>query len=264
MLVKYKSHQRAGGRPGQRTTSGAILRHTNIFSLQVVEISPEVLQGAHLFTNFNDNVFANPRFHVTIEDAKSFLKTTTQKFDFIVSEPSNPWMAGVAAVFSLEYYQSCADRLVKGGTMVQWVQNYETSDRTLQTVIKTFSAVFPFVSIWRAQPGDLILVGNTEPTHIDIDAFVERMRVYRIGRDLARGGCSEPLALLSRHIISPSNGAFIARPEDVVTATITRFWIIWPRSVFLLARIPPSKINWMKRNRRGRKHCWANTCAATR
>jgi spermidine synthase len=201
---------------GSGMTSGAILRHTNILGVQAVEISPEVVQAAHLFTNVNDNVFANPRFHVAIEDAKSFLQTTTQKYDLIVSEPSNPWMAGVAAVFSLEYYQSCAERLAKGGTMAQWVQVYETSDRTFQTVVKTFSAVFPFVSIWRGQSGDVILVGNTEPTHVDIDAFVQRMRVHRIGRDLARGGCSEPLALLAREVVSPSNGAFIAQPDDIV------------------------------------------------
>jgi predicted membrane-bound spermidine synthase len=201
---------------GSGMTSGAILRHTNIVGVQVVEISPEVFEAAHLFTNYNDNVFANPRFHVRIEDAKSFLKTTEQKFDFIVSEPSNPWMAGVAAVFSLEYYQNCAERLAKDGTMVQWVQVYETSDRTFQTVVKTFSAVFPFVSIWRSQTGDVLLVGAVEPRPVDVDAFVARMRVPRISRDMARGGFSEPLALLSREIISPSNGAFLARPADVV------------------------------------------------
>ena len=201
---------------GSGMTCGAILRHTNILSLQAVEISPEVVQAAHLFTNFNDNVFANPRLHVAIEDAKSFLKTTDRKFDMIISEPSNPWMAGVAAVFSLEYYQSCADRLAKGGTMVQWVQTYETSDLTLRTVIKTFSAVFPFVSIWRGQSGDIILVGTTELPATDIEALVARIRDPRVGRDMARGGFSEPLAFLSREIISPRNGAFLARPEDIV------------------------------------------------
>jgi spermidine synthase len=201
---------------GSGMTSGAILRHTNIASVQVVEISREVVEAAHLFTNYNDHVFANPRFHVSVEDAKSFLKTTDRKFDVIVSEPSNPWMAGVAGVFSLEYYQDCADRLSKSGMMVQWVQAYETSDRTFQTVVKTLSAVFPFVSIWRSQAGDLILVGTTERRQPDVDAFTARMHDARVAQDLARAGFSEPIAFLSREIISPSNGAFLAGPQDVV------------------------------------------------
>src|SRR5207237_3705644 len=100
---------------------------------------------------------------------------TSQKFDIIVSEPSNPWMAGVAAVFSLEYYQSCADRLSTNGAMVQWVQVYETSDTTLRTVIKTFSSVFPFTSIWRSQLGDILLIGTVENRAVDLDGLVERM-----------------------------------------------------------------------------------------
>ena len=200
---------------GSGMTSAAILRHTNIQSVRVVEISPEVFEAARWFTNLNDNVFTNSRFHITIEDAKSFLKTSDEKFDMIISEPSNPWMAGVAGVFTLEYYQSCAERLSTNGAMVQWVQLYETSDKTFQTVVKTFSAVFPFVSVWQAQIGDVMLVGTTQPRTVDLDAMVERMRAPNIARNLARGGLSEPLAFLSREIISQANGAFLARAEDV-------------------------------------------------
>lgn len=201
---------------GSGMTSGAILRHTNIQSATAVEISPEMAEAAQYFERFNDNVLKNPRFHLAVEDAKSFLKTSDQKFDIIVSEPSNPWMAGVASVFSVEFYQTCAERLAKGGVMVQWVQIYETSDETLQTVVKTFGTVFPFISLWRSQDGDLILVGTPEPRVVDVDAFVARMGDPRIHQDLLRGGFSEPLALLSREVMSSQNGAFLAKAENVV------------------------------------------------
>jgi predicted membrane-bound spermidine synthase len=201
---------------GSGMTSSGILRHTNILSVQTVEISPEVYEAAHFFTNLNDNVFANPRFKIAIEDAKSFLKTTDETFDIIVSEPSNPWMAGVPGVFTIEYYESCAAKLAEDGVMCQWVQVYETSDQTMRTVIKTFSAVFPFVSVWRAQPGDLVLIGTVKPRKFDVEAFVERMRQPHVAPDLARGRFSEPLALLSRQMVSAQNGAFIAKEDDVV------------------------------------------------
>jgi len=197
---------------GSGMTAGAILRHTNIQSVTVAEISPEVAQAARCFTNFNDNVFANPRFHLVIEDAKSFLKTTPEKFDIIVSEPSNPWMAGVASVFTMEYYQSCADRLATNGVMACWVQIYETSDKTLQTVIKTFTSVFPHSSIWRAQQGDLILVGSREDRAFDEEAIVTRISDPRILGDLERGELGEKLTFLSREVVSPVNTHFL--PPD--------------------------------------------------
>jgi spermidine synthase len=201
---------------GSGMTPGAILRHTNIQSVKVVEISPEVAEAAHYFTNFNDNVFANPRFHLIVEDAKSFLKATSQKFDIIVSEPSNPWMAGVASVFTLEYYQSCAERLTKGGVISCWVQVYETSDETLRTVIKTFTSVFPFTSIWRAQRGDLILIGSIEPPAFDEEHLVARLADPRIASDLQRGGLGDKFGFLSRQVTSPNNTAFLTRENTPV------------------------------------------------
>jgi hypothetical protein len=195
---------------GSGMTPGAVLRHTNILSVSAVEISPEVAEAAHYFSKFNDNLFANPRFHLTIEDAKSFLKTTPDKYDIIVNEPSNPWMAGVASVFTLEYYQSCAERLAKGGVIASWVQIYETSDEALQTVIKTFTTVFPYSSIWRAQQGDLILIGSLEPREFDAEKMVERIGDPRVANDLDRGRLGDKYSFLSRQIISSANARFAA------------------------------------------------------
>jgi len=42
--------------------------------------------------------------HVTFDDARNFLFTTRQKYDLVISEPSNPWIAGVATLFTREFY----------------------------------------------------------------------------------------------------------------------------------------------------------------
>jgi predicted membrane-bound spermidine synthase len=201
---------------GSGLTASGLLRHTNFAAVDVVEISPEMADAARLFKGHNDDVFNNPRFHLYIEDAKSFLKISDQKYDIVVSEPSNPWMAGVAAVFSVEFYESCAARLADNGLMIQWIQITETSDETLQSMVKTFTTVFPFASVWRSQARDLILVGTRERRAVDLSAFLARMSDPSVGADLARGGMSEPLALLSREIISAENGAFISAPETPV------------------------------------------------
>lgn len=201
---------------GSGLTASGLLRHTNVASVHVVEISPEMAEAARLFKQHNDDVFNNPRFHLFLEDAKSFLKISDEKYDIIVSEPSNPWMAGVAAVFSLEFYQSCGARLASGGVMVQWIQITETSDETLQSMIKTFTSVFPFASVWRSQERDIILVGTPNHRPVDLPAFMARMADPRVNADLARGRMSEPLALLSREVLSADNGAFISTRETPV------------------------------------------------
>jgi spermidine synthase len=201
---------------GSGMTASGLLRHTNITSVNVVEISPEMAEAARLFKEHNDHVFENQRFHLYLEDAKSFLNISDGKYDIIVSEPSNPWMAGVAAVFSVEFYQSCAARLAKDGLMVQWIQITETSDRTLQSMVKTFTTVFPFASIWRSQERDIVLVGTREPRRVDLPAFLARMTDPAVNADLERGRMSEPLALLSREILSAENGAFLSAPETPV------------------------------------------------
>ena len=82
---------------GSGITCGALARHPAVERLDAVEISPEVVAAAELFAPYNDRILANPKMHLAVEDAKSFLQITGRKFDLIVSEPSNPWMAGVAA-----------------------------------------------------------------------------------------------------------------------------------------------------------------------
>lgn len=201
---------------GSGMTASALLRHTNILQTRVVEISPQVAEALPLWGAANDNVATNARFRLTIDDAKSFLKASEQQFDIIVSEPSNPWMAGVASVFSKEFYESCRRRLNSDGVMVQWVQTYETTDRTIETVIKTFAGSFPYVSLWRGSPGDIVLVGTPQPRKINLDSLLARMTDPHVRTDLMRGRMSEPLALLAREIVSDQNTMFLPRTNAVI------------------------------------------------
>ncbi|PYS43957.1 MAG: hypothetical protein DMG13_34625, partial [Acidobacteria bacterium] len=198
---------------GSGMTGGAVMRHPGVERLDILEISPEVVQAARFFSAHNDGVLNNPRVRVVVDDAKSFLRTTDRKYDVIISEPSNPWMAGVAAVFSLEYYGNCRARLNPGGVMAQWVQMYESDDGTLQIVLKTFSLVFPYLSVWQIASGDLMLLGSNEPLSVDFRALQQRMNQTAVKADLERIDLFRLPVLLARETISPENAAFIAAPS---------------------------------------------------
>jgi len=199
---------------GSGITVGAILTHPGIRHVDLVEISREVVEAArHWFGPHNGQALEDARTRIIVDDAKSFLRNADQMYDVIVTEPSNPWMAGVSGVFSLEYYQSCRARLRPGGVVAQWVQLYETNDAAVELVLATFGSVFPFFSIWETLPGDLLLVGMTEPVPWDLAGMERRFQEPSVARDLRRVDLFSLPALLGLQRLSEPNAAFVAPPE---------------------------------------------------
>jgi spermidine synthase len=85
----------------------------------VVEIEPAVVQASSFFTGLSGDVLRDPRVHLVIADGRNFLRTTPERYDVIVSEPSNPWIGGIASLFTVEFFETARQRLRPGGLMVQ-------------------------------------------------------------------------------------------------------------------------------------------------
>ncbi len=198
---------------GSGVTCGAVLRHDSVQRLDAVEISPEVVAAARFFQKVNDGVLDNERLHLTVEDAKSFLKLTEQKYDVISSEPSNPWLAGVAGVFSQNYYEDCRRKLKPGGVMAQWVQLYETNNEALQTILATFASVFPHLSIWMGMNADLILIGSPEPLFVDLEDLETRFAQPRVREHFEQINIFQFPVFLAAERVSQANGYFTT-PDD--------------------------------------------------
>ena len=138
----------------------AIADHREAERIDVVEISPAVIEASRFFASENRGVLFDPRLELHFADARNFLIASRRRWDLIVSEPSNPWISGVANLFTREYFELTRSRLAPGGVVAQWFQGYGMSVDDVRTVIGTFAEVFPTVTIWSPQPGDLILVGS--------------------------------------------------------------------------------------------------------
>ena len=96
-----------------------------------------------------------------IADGRSHLRLTTREYDVIVSEPSNPWMAGVAALFTQEFFEAARARLRPGGVFCQWAHTYEIAEQDLRSIVHTFSSVFPEGTMWLVGEGDLLLIRSS-------------------------------------------------------------------------------------------------------
>ena len=101
--------------------------------------------------------------HITIGDAREVLLTTREGYDIIFSEPSNPYRAGIASLFTREYYEAVASRLHPGGIFLQWVQAYNVDAQAVRTIYATLASVFPVVESWELAANDLLLVASREP-----------------------------------------------------------------------------------------------------
>src|SRR5207244_3522050 len=103
------------------------------------------------------------------------LLTSREKYDIIVSEPSNPYRAGVAGLFTREYYQSVDLRLQPGGMFFQWVQAYEVDQRTMQIFYATLGSVFSNIESWQTAGGDILLMASHSPVRYDIATLRTRL-----------------------------------------------------------------------------------------
>lgn len=198
---------------GSGVSCAALARHPAVEQVDTVEISPEVVEAARLFGPFNDQILAHPKFRLALEDAKTYLQITDRSYDVIVSEPSNPWVAGMAAVFTQEYYANCAARLKPDGVMVQWMHVYETTDATVHMVLRTFLSVFPYMSLWQSSGGDLILIGARQPLRPDLDRMQEEFAQPPVRSSLARVGLLTLPTVLSRELVPQQDGFFLV-PSD--------------------------------------------------
>lgn len=159
---------------GSGVTAGAALRHP-VERVDVVELSPEVAEAAESFAGFGGGVPRDPRLRLFVEDARTFFARGRDTYDLIVSEPSNPWVAGVASLFTLEFQRLARARLKPGGVMAQWFHVYEMDDENYKLALRTFRAVFPYVTVWNNAGADVILLGSDRPLEPDFAALERRM-----------------------------------------------------------------------------------------
>jgi spermidine synthase len=104
---------------GSGVTLGAALRHP-VERVVVSEISPEVVAASSMFAKENHDALHDPRARLIVGDGRSHLLLSGDRYDVIISEPSNPWMSGVSTLFTREFFVAARSRLEPGGILCQW------------------------------------------------------------------------------------------------------------------------------------------------
>ncbi|MFH2202149.1 MAG: hypothetical protein ABIJ96_03455 [Elusimicrobiota bacterium] len=162
---------------GTGITAGVLARYGAVRTVDIIEISPVVRRAAHLFDAYNGEVTKNPKIEFREMDAFRFLLSAPERFDLIVSEPSNPWVQGVENLYSTEFYRIAKRRLADDGLFVQWIHVYSFTDDLFRTVLRTMGGEFPYVSVFQLGKGDRAVIGHFRPFALaDLERSAKRMR----------------------------------------------------------------------------------------
>ncbi|HUP96925.1 MAG TPA: hypothetical protein VM073_03235 [Usitatibacter sp.] len=174
---------------GSGLTTHALLGSPHVASVDSIEIERMMIEGARLFAPLNDRAFSDPRSRIHIEDAKTFFAARGNRYDLIVSEPSNPWVSGVSTLFSEEFYGQVGRYLTPEGLFVQWVQAYEINVPLLSSIFTALGKSFSDYAVY-ATGADLLVIATPSGRlpAISADAFA----FPGLSQELARLGLHGP------------------------------------------------------------------------
>ena len=202
---------------GSGVTLGSVLRHPAVEHADVVELSPEVVEASQYFAEFSHHALEDPRTRLILGDGRSHLLLSKKQYDVIISEPSNPWIAGVASLFTREFFAAARNRLAPGGIICQWAHTYNISDRDLRSIVATFTSVFPNGTVWMIGDEDVLLVASASPLDARLANVALGWQAPAVAADLAEVGAREPFALWSLFVGGPAELSRYANGSTVLT-----------------------------------------------
>lgn len=148
---------------GSGATVGASLLFPMTERLDCLEIENGVFAASEYFESINHRPGSFPAFHAIVDDGRSHVQATSRTYDLILTEPSNPWMAGISNLFTREFYESARDRLRSGGLLAQWIQTYALSFAEYEMIVRTMTEVFPNCGVLWLDEGNTMILASFAP-----------------------------------------------------------------------------------------------------
>jgi SAM-dependent methyltransferase len=187
---------------GTGVSAGELAALDETRKVTVAEISIAVIAANPLFESGNLGVWKSPKVEIVRGDAYRALLRSDDRYDVILSEPSNPWVSGVEMLYSREFLEAARDRLAPGGVYGQWFHLYETNPKIVALVLRTYVSVFPYVSVWFTGGMDLLLLGiDGSERALDVAALEARFDRPDFAEGFARVEIDHFSQLLAHELI---------------------------------------------------------------
>jgi spermidine synthase len=182
---------------GSGLTTHTLLADEAIEHVDTVEIEAAMIKAARGFGDRVARTFSDPRSEIHLEDAKTFFSLQNRSYDIIIAEPSNPWVSGVASLFSEEFYRTVPNYLAPDGLLVQWLQLYEFNDRLALSVLQALSQHFSDFAVYNTDSINILIVAKRsgELGRPDFERVLNRA----LGEELSAVGLHTPADLAVRN-----------------------------------------------------------------
>ena len=195
---------------GSGVTVGAALQFP-LRSLEVMELERSVIEASRYFADVNHLQYtserypyvSNPGLTVINDDGRNYLASTERRYDVIVGEPSNPWLTGVADLFTADHFRIAKRKLRPDGIYCEWIQLYEMSPENVKTLYRTFASQFRHALVFSAEDlsSDTVLVGSDSPLPLDYERLRRAMAAPGVARELERAYVHSPYDVLARVLL---------------------------------------------------------------
>ncbi len=162
-----------------------VIEAFDISGVDVIELNPQVVEASRsYFSESNGNALADERVNLVIADARNYILTSNEKYDVIISEPSNLWVTGESGLFTKEFYTIVREHLNDKGVFSQWIPFYDFREADTKVFFRTVKEVFPHATLW-ITGNDGIIIASKEPVAMDYAHIVKMINQNpRIKKDL--------------------------------------------------------------------------------
>jgi spermidine synthase len=203
---------------GVGNTARAATLHPTVRQVDVVDLSRHVLEQSSYFTEVNGDVLHDPRVTVYINDGRHHLQMNagaglkTGPYDLITLEPPPIVHAGVAALYTTEFYERARTRLTPKGYISQWLPAFGVPQSMILSMVRSFVDVFPNAVLLSGASSNLILIGaNDARNELDLDRLARALqRAPAVQMDLQRLDLGTPRDIA---------GMFVASSRTLINAT---------------------------------------------
>jgi hypothetical protein len=218
---------------GAGQSAGFLAEVPTIERVDVVELEPHVHEFAKMVGAAAANVTEHPKVRIHFADGREHLATREGRYDVIVSEPSNPYRAGVSAFFTRDFFESALSKLNDDGVFVQWIQSYDITPGGISMALSTLRSVFGSVVVLVGKPTDYLVIASREPLVFDMERLRARLAQPPFSDTFRRVSSNvEPEGVLSRVVGTPPVVDRLVAGVDHVVNTDDH-----PRLEFLFARM---------------------------
>jgi spermidine synthase len=178
---------------GSGVTAGATLQWP-VDRLDVAEIEQAMIPASRHFNHVNNKPLQDDRLKIYETDGRNFLSYIDRKYDVIISEPSNPWVSGVSALFTVDHFENVKRRLAPNGLFAQWVQIYEMRPKNVKRIFATIREVFPHIQAFSSKPQgtDLIVLAAKKPISFPLEGYARAWDIESVAEEMERGGIEHP------------------------------------------------------------------------